>query len=209
MGQYRVFRTIHSGFLLSAAPHRSIPFPAPLDIRGVLGQSRQGLRRGPAPRGSGGARRGGGDPVAAEPDGAAGAYEMYGWRHLVARPSALSPSKSSRCPRIPPSGRAAIRASIRRSAGTSASAQDLSIVDMPGRMTCLLRHSSTKRRTSSSPDWVASACQPGLHPVRAPGLPVNIRSPQISRRATRCSCRVWRRWRQGGDCPGAEARVRP
>src|SRR3546814_16912034 len=51
----------------------------------------------------------------------------------------------------------AIRSSIRRSASTSASAQRRSIVEEPGRIVRVRRHSATKRRARSSFDVAASA----------------------------------------------------
>ena len=50
-----------------------------------------------------------------------------------------------------------MRASIRRSAATSASAQRRAMIVMPGRTICRRRHSVAKRRTSSSLERASSA----------------------------------------------------
>ncbi len=82
-------------------------------------------------------------------------------------PSVFSFSRLSR--------RAAIRDSTRRFAATSASAQSLSMVDMPGRNICLRRRSSTQHRTRSSLEWAASACFASQDFIRRVRLHENIR----------------------------------
>ena len=71
--------------------------------------------------------------------------------------SAVSSSRCSRSRRSPGGTRSAMRASIRRSASTSASAQSRSIVVVAGRMVRVPRQASTNLRTRSSFDCVCSA----------------------------------------------------
>lgn len=82
------------------------------------------------------------------------------WRSQTKRVtelSAVSVSKASSRLHISSSSRSAIRASIRRSAATSASAQRRSITVIPGSMVWVARHCSTKRRAKSSFDRAVSA----------------------------------------------------
>ena len=76
--------------------------------------------------------------------------------------STVSSSRCSRSRRSPGGTRSAMRASIRRSASTSASAQSRSIVVVAGRMVRVRRQASTNLRTRSSFDcaWGASSRKP-------------------------------------------------
>ena len=83
-----------------------------------------------------------------------------------------------------------MRASIRRSASTSAAAQSRSIVVVAGRMVRVRRQASTNLRTRSSFDcaWGASSRSCSTSSRAAP--PENDRNPYRRRSSARCSCRV-------------------
>ena len=80
-----------------------------------------------------------------EPDRAVAGGVRLSQTNLVTPASALSSSRCSRSRRSLGGTRSAMRASIRRSASTSASAQSRSIVVMAGRMVRLRRQASTER----------------------------------------------------------------
>ena len=80
-----------------------------------------------------------------EPDRAVAGGVRLSQTNLVTPASALSSSRCSRSRRSLGGTRSAMRASIRRSASTSASAQSRSIVVVAGRMVRLRRQASTER----------------------------------------------------------------
>ena len=85
--------------------------------------------------------------------------------------STVSSSRCSRSRRSPGGTRAAMRASIRRSTSTSASARSRSIVVVTGRMVRVRRQASTNLRTRSSFDCACGALRGTARRAHAPRRP--------------------------------------
>ena len=104
--------------------------------------------------------------------------------------STVSSSRFSSSQRSPGGIRSAMRASIRRSASTSASAQNRSIVVVAGRIVRVRRHASTNLRTRSSFDRARCASSRSRSPSSRAARPEKDRNPYSRRSSARCSCRV-------------------
>ncbi len=108
----------------------------------------------------------------------------------VTLPSTVSRSRFSSPQRSPGGTRSAMRASIRRSASTSASAQSRSIVVVVGRIVRVCRQASTNLRARSSFDRASGASSRSRSPSSRAAWSEKDRNPYSRRSSARCSCRV-------------------